>query len=594
MSFELFPCSRRLNSLVRLLTLTATLFTTSLALAQSTQPAVFVAHNIATNLQFDNYAAVSSFTVNNDGTVNYVGNYFTNDNPQAIALSPNGRYLAVTHGTSNGVTEDMIVFRVEPNASLTMLAVTLTPDSPLDVEWLSDEYVACTETRTAGNNKVHTYRLTESNPIYTRLQLVDSEPAGVFTAYLQRHPSGQFLFSSDSDLGGANIKIRTYAANANGTLDFVADVNNSSYLLDMAITHDGTKLYSAGGIGLLSGGSAHLVHGFLIDPNNGIPSPIPGTPFFSGSDSPAHVAVTGDDQFLLVGHGGDGSIRSFTISPEDGFLTDTGFMFDVGGQGDIGAMTTLGNLLVVTKRYSGTNSPSGLRMVRVLPDGSFVQIGGNIDTHGTASDAVAAWIPAPNSRGDVNNDGNVDELDIAAFVAVLLGQPLDPSHVERSDFTSDGAADGRDLPLFVQYYLNPIVTGACCRFDGTCDITLEFDCVFQGAAQWVAGAACVDCPAPPPVITGAFPDVNMYCNYSGSTVFFSIVGSNFAPGATARLVRPGQPDRNPLFISVDSSDFIIVQFNIGGAEPGLWNLEVVNPDNQVGVAPDPILIEVCP
>src|SRR5690606_23971878 len=97
-----------------------------------------------------------------------------------------------------------------------------------------------------------------------------------------------------------------------------------------------------------------------------------------------------------------------------------------GSQGDIGGITTADDFLYVTKRYSSTGSPSGLLIYRVNPDGSFFQIGGLVDTHGTASDPVVAWVPAPTSRGDINNDGVVDELDVIAFTQVLLDQAVDP------------------------------------------------------------------------------------------------------------------------------------------------------------------------
>ncbi len=595
MLFASDPSVRRVRALILLLTLTASVISIRSAQAQSLQPAVFLCHNIATNPQFNNYAAVTSFTVNPDGTLNYVGNYFTNDNPQAISLSPNGRYLAVTHGTSNSVTEDLLVFRVESDASLTMVAVILTPDSPLDVEWVTNDIVACTQTDSSGPNFVHTYRFKESDPIFTRLVRIDSEPTGVFTAYLQRHPSGQYLYASDSALNGSSLKVRTFEVDPDGTLTFVSDANTNSYPLDMAITHDGSKLYSAGGIGLLAGGNAHLVHGFATSPVDGSLSLLFGSPFFSAGESPAHVAVTGNDQHLLVGHGGDATIRSFAISSEDGTLTDTNFSIDIGSQGDIGGITTSGDLLFVTKRYSSSGSPSGLLVFRIGPDGSFFQIGATIDTHGTASDALVAWIPEPNSRGDINDDGAVDDLDVEAFVAVLIDQPLDPSHVERSDLTADQLADARDIPPFVDFYLNPILIGACCRNNGTCTVISEVDCAIQGNSIWLgSGAICSQCPTPPPLITQVIPNSNVFCNFEGSTLLFTIVGANFSPLANVRLKKDGEADMVPFFLLVDTSDTIIVGFDISNAPLGLWSLVVTNPDGQFATSPDQYLIEFCP
>jgi len=51
--------------------------------------------------------------------------------------------------------------------------------------------------------------------------------------------------------------------------------------------------------------------------------------------------------------------------------------------------------------------------------------------------------------GDINDDGMVDEADLALFVAVLLGQETDPDVVTRSDMNGDGLADGADAQLFV-------------------------------------------------------------------------------------------------------------------------------------------------
>jgi len=585
----------RLAQLTGLLTLLVAAAPMSVhrAAAQSPLPAVFVCHNIATNPEFNNYAAVTSFTVNPDGTVHHVGNYFTNDNPGAIAVSPNGKYLAVTHASASA-PEDLLVFKINYDASLTMWAVILTPDSPLDVEWATNDVVVACETRSSGTNFVHAYRFVESNPIHSRLTLIDSEQTGAFTAYLQRNPTAPYLYASDSPLGGGGNKIRSFAINPDGTLTYIEDEFIGSYPLDMAITRDGTKLYSAGGIGALSGGNNHLIHGFMTEGSNGI-FPMIGTPFTSLGDSVAHVAVTGDDRFLLAGHGGDGDVRSFLISPEDGFLTDTGFVVSVGGQGDIGAMNTIGRFLMVTRRYSSTGNPSGLLVYHINQNGSFVNVGGIIDTHGTASDAVAVWTPPVDSRGDINNDGQVNLLDVTALIAVLMDAPIDPSHVARADLTSDGLANGRDIHFFVNYLLHPTPTGACCVQDAACFVTTQLECQFEDSAPWIGvGTTCAQCGQAPPQIFDVIPDNPSYCNSPGTQANFTITGANFDPAATAVLASAGQPPRTPAFLSVLSSDTIIAGFDVSGAAPGQWHIEVTNPDTQTAISPVQHPIQLCP
>ncbi|HWL95391.1 MAG TPA: dockerin type I domain-containing protein [Phycisphaerae bacterium] len=55
--------------------------------------------------------------------------------------------------------------------------------------------------------------------------------------------------------------------------------------------------------------------------------------------------------------------------------------------------------------------------------------------------------------GDINDDGQIDELDVAIFVAVLLGDDTNPAHVAASNLNQDGAANGADIQLFVAAFL---------------------------------------------------------------------------------------------------------------------------------------------
>jgi len=55
--------------------------------------------------------------------------------------------------------------------------------------------------------------------------------------------------------------------------------------------------------------------------------------------------------------------------------------------------------------------------------------------------------------GDIDGDGDVDFDDLDAFVAVLVGNPLNPAHAARSDLNGDGTEDGGDIQLFVDHML---------------------------------------------------------------------------------------------------------------------------------------------
>lgn len=55
--------------------------------------------------------------------------------------------------------------------------------------------------------------------------------------------------------------------------------------------------------------------------------------------------------------------------------------------------------------------------------------------------------------GDVNQDGQITEADVAAAVDVLLGLDLTPSHVAATDANCDGVADGDDIQPFLEFVL---------------------------------------------------------------------------------------------------------------------------------------------
>ncbi len=55
-------------------------------------------------------------------------------------------------------------------------------------------------------------------------------------------------------------------------------------------------------------------------------------------------------------------------------------------------------------------------------------------------------VPIP---GDIDADGDVDFDDVNLFVGVLVGLNPDPQHIERSDLSLDGVADGVDVALLV-------------------------------------------------------------------------------------------------------------------------------------------------
>lgn len=59
----------------------------------------------------------------------------------------------------------------------------------------------------------------------------------------------------------------------------------------------------------------------------------------------------------------------------------------------------------------------------------------------------------PQLTGDIDGDGDVDDVDVSLFTGVLLDADQSPIHIYRSDMTTDGKSDGNDIPSMIGAYL---------------------------------------------------------------------------------------------------------------------------------------------
>src|SRR5688500_5566231 len=308
----------------RLAALAAAVFvsSSSVALAQSIAPAVFVTKNVSDS--------VTSFTVNPNGSLTRVNVFPSGDGPQTLSLSPDGRFLAVANGTIATTVEELRIFQVNPDASLTLRLTTTVPDSPLDVQWVDNAHLAVTQTGVAN---VRTF---EWNPAAGSFTQRDLEPTGTFNSRLHYSPNRNVLYANNT---GSGPGIRAFTVAPGGQLNLI-DNEPVNFAVDMAATHNGNWMYGAGGIS--SGGNN--IYAFTVAPDGSL-SPHPSGAFISPGESPKVIAFSGDDRILIAGHGTDATVQTFLLDNATGNLTHSGFFFDVGGQGNLGDLQTLGNLL---------------------------------------------------------------------------------------------------------------------------------------------------------------------------------------------------------------------------------------------------------
>jgi 6-phosphogluconolactonase (cycloisomerase 2 family) len=400
--------------------------------AQSTQPAIFVANN--GNCE----GSVTSFTLNPDGTLNFVqklvveaitcGTWAPGLNCQAIDISPNGKWLVTGHGTAAGLTEQMTFYEIHPDATMSIKLITTTPDSPGDVEWIDDEYLAVTSTP-SGSDFVIIYKFNPDTPSCVQHYY---QPVSSLWEFVVDREHG-FIHARDGLSAVTVFKI-----NPNKT---ISKVNTTPYpigvfYLGPGISPDGTKLYCGGGIS----GNDHAIGGAFVDTTTGALTPMPGAPFTSSGDSPKEIDVSSDGLFAFANHGGDGDVISFTIDQATGQLTQIpGALIDIGSQGDTGAMTVMGNRLFVTRKYSSTQyGPSGVLSMTINKDGTLT-VDDDQSTTGSLPWEVVTWPGTkPLCPADLTGNLIVDVDDLLIVINNWGGN-------KQGDVTGNGIVDVDDL-----------------------------------------------------------------------------------------------------------------------------------------------------
>lgn len=394
----------------------AALATGGEALAQSATRAVFVAHYFPVNSVSPEGATIAAFRINDDDTATLVENEPSGEWTQSMALSPNGKWLASANG-GGSLLEDLRVYRVEADASLTPVHTRTTPSSPLDMTWINDSLLAVVKTN-QGNSEVIVYRWDESTLTLTQ---ADREPTGYFNSSIAAHPTRPWLYTQDSGIFGGLRTIKLFTVSPTGILTFVDFYPSIDPPLDLVISPDGRWLFT--GTGAYSTTGAGTVAVFSIDQDTGAVTEVAGSPFFTPGGLGYRSAISSDMRHLYVGHTQTENVLSFDFDQATGSLTPTGHVFNAGPRLSLGPITMLDDLLVVLK---DSNDPIGMWIFQTGADGSMTQVGPLYSTGNRRPEyGLVTWSPTtPVCRADFNGSGDVSVQDVFDFlVAYFGGQP---------------------------------------------------------------------------------------------------------------------------------------------------------------------------
>jgi 6-phosphogluconolactonase (cycloisomerase 2 family) len=416
------------------------------ALAQSSVPAAFVANN--GNLE----GSVTAYTFDPNGAPVFADKLVIGSRPDiqtpepganayCISITPNGRFLAVGHAASDDPFQQITVINVASDATLSLAREAMTPDTPLDIAWIDDEYLAVLRTDLSIQNQVIVYRWNGEEASLTE---VDRGDTGPFTSSLAVHPSGQFIYAGDSS---ANA-IYVFAVARGGQIGLLQTTGTPAYPLGICVSPDGTKLFGGGGI---SNGGDKVI-GFDIAPD-GTLSAMTNSPFTSPGASPKGCAVSADSTIVYVGHGTDSTVRSFLIDEEADDLISTGFSFDVGLQGSLGNQVILGDLLLMTDNTTAIDGIRGMYAFDTFPNGNFTMNGDIVDSQGISPRDIATWIPVPQPcPGDVDGDQDADLDDLTLLLQTFGLCSGDAGFNPAADLDGNGCVDLDDLTIQLQNF----------------------------------------------------------------------------------------------------------------------------------------------
>ncbi|MGP1273254.1 MAG: beta-propeller fold lactonase family protein [Phycisphaerales bacterium] len=422
---------------LRPISLAACLLThAGLAAAQPDQPTLFVGHYYSLG------ATVATFVINSDGTLTQADNEPSGIWSQGMAISPDGATLAVGNpaGTDDGSSaqDRLYLFHVNADSTLTPIGTpAAVPASPSEMVWLDDDTLAVLRSD-LGNTFINSYDVDLGTGALT---LVDTVVPGGFGTSLAIDRASGLLFAQDS-FGNTIFR---YTFDAAGDMTPAGSVLQGSYPLDLTLSPDAGRLYTASGISA----NAEVITGFTVNaPGDPVPlTPLPASPYISAGDSPAYLAITGDGRHLFAGHGRDATVRGFAINA-DGSLTPTAAFFDVGIQGSIGDLAAYNDLLFVTDDTTASDGVSGVLVFRVDAGGGITQLGPVYPTGTPRPEAdLVVWAPdAPPCLADVNGNGVVDPGDFTAWVTAYNAQ------APGCDQNNDGACTPDDFTAWVVNY----------------------------------------------------------------------------------------------------------------------------------------------
>ncbi|MGD0568248.1 MAG: beta-propeller fold lactonase family protein [Candidatus Sulfotelmatobacter sp.] len=305
--------------------------------------------------------------------------------------------------------------------------------------------------------------------------VLTEEPSGPLSPGgfgIAANPSNTFLYSIDDYVGGVDAS----SISQTGAL---SAVSGSPFLLPDAPPGfgsppvDSLAMHPSGNFLYAPDPPANEVVGFAIDSTTGALTPVPGSPFPTGTQ-PEQVVIDPSGQFLYVSDFSGWGISGFTISSSTGALTTiTGSPFFSDGDPDGIVVHPSGKFLYCTNTYENSIAAFTIDqttgVLAAVPDSPFsLGLGVSSAPYSMAQDPAGKFLYVLGS-----GDGNIYEFAVDANSGALTPATGSPVHqglgLDASSLTVDPAGKYLYFSSQLQDYIHIL------NIDGT-----------TGALSWAA------------------------------------------------------------------------------------------------------------
>ncbi len=384
--------------------------------AQPVNPTLFVGNNVSDN--------VSVYSVLPDGTLEEVAGspFSAGEDVQALALTADGRRLAVTNAGKSMFFEDLLFFEVDATGGLTEVPGSpfQTGDAPLGmaISGNSRIFVPSAFLDEMWVFNIEGNRLTNppGNPYAT----------GVFPNEVTVTPNGRFVYASLL-FGGIN----GWRVDENGSMTPLPGspfpTPNDGF--ELLVSPDGRHLY-------LGGGLSNDVAGYEIR-DDGVLLPLPGSPFASGGTSAVNLAVNPGGDFVFVVHVVSETVTTLARAADGSLSLVPGSSQFIGS--DARKAVASDEFLFVTDD-SSISPGVGVMVYAIADDGLLALVDGSPFPAGVRPQDMVLFLPQ-DAIGDGDKDGDVDLADIGLLASCVTGPDAGPVADGCSAFDADGDDD---------------------------------------------------------------------------------------------------------------------------------------------------------